>query len=340
MGKAIRATAGTGVAGLLLATAACGGGTATPVERHLVYVHASAPAAPSVWIGDVNGAHSRRLTSGSVGVLSPDGRTVAVARRGEGVYLVSSDGKRERRLSTRQLRPRAWSPDGETLVATAATSQAVVELVAVDRRSGRLRPIARGSLYGFDFSPDGDELVYSRAPQATVAGICGDQFDLYVAKLDGGTPTRLTHDGLSAFPIWGSAGIALSHFPAGGSLADCSAPGIWTIKSDGSDLRPVIARAPDSITLAGYYGYQPLAWLDDDRLLIGLRAESGTEGAVLDTQTHKLRALGDYADEASSDGRFAVGSGGEEEVNVSILRLRDGHRVFRRKDSCCPDWNR
>ena len=74
--------------------------------------------------------------------------------------------------------------------------------------------------------------------------------------------------------------------------------------------------------------------------MIGLRAESGTEGAVLDTQSHKLRALGDYADEASSDGRFAVGSGGEEEVNVSILRLRDGHRVFRRKDSCCPDWNR
>lgn len=341
MANVIRATATVGAAVLLLVGAGCGGGgkTATPAERHLVYVRGAGVSSASIWIADVSGAHSRRLARGFVGILSPDGRIVAVARRDEGIFLVSSDGKRERRLTRRKLRPQAWSPDGKTLLATVETEHAVPELVAVER-SGRLRTIASGSLYGFDFSPKGDELVYSRAPESTFEGICGDQFDLYVVKLDGGTPKRLTHDGLSAFPVWGRSGIAFSHFPASASIQDCSAPGIWTIDTDGSHMRPVIARAPDSITLAGFYGLQPLAWLDDDHVLVGLRSESGTQGGVLDIRSHELRRLNDYADEASSDGRFSVGSGGDQELALTILRIRDGHRVFRRANSCCPDWNR
>jgi Tol biopolymer transport system component len=326
---------------LLLVAAACGGGSreATPVERHLVYVRGNGISAASVWIADVSGAHSRRLAPGYVGVLSPDGRTVAVARRGHGIFLVSSNGRRVRRLTERRLRPQAWSPDGQMLIATVETEHAVAGLVEIDR-SGRIRTIARGSLYGFDFSPSGDELVYSRAPESTFEGICGDQFDLYVAKLDGGDARRLTHDGLSAFPVWGQSGIALSHFPASSNLQDCAAPGIWMVDSDGSHLRPVIARAPDTITLSGFYGLQPRAWLDEHHLLVGLRSESGTEGAVLNLPRRRLRRLNDYADEASRDGRFSVGSGGDQTLALSILRIHDGHRVFRREASCCPDWNR
>jgi hypothetical protein len=340
MRRGIRAAAGA--AALLLAGVGCAGaGTSDPrTERHLVYVRGDDLASASVWIADVNGARARRLARGFAGVVSPDGREVAVARRGKGIFLVSSDGKRERRLTARTLRPQAWSPDGETIVATAATSRSVYELAGIDARTGRSRVIARGSLYGFDFSPDGDEIVYSRAPEATFEGICGDQFDLYRAKLDEGAPSRLTHDGLSAFPTWGSSRIAFSRFPASSNLEDCAAPGIWTIDRDGSHLRPVIARAPDGIVLLGFYGLQPLAWLDDVRVLVGLRSDSGTEGAVVDTRSRKLRRLNDFADEASSDGRFSVGSGGDQQLGLSIVRIRDRRRIFHRADTCCPDWNR
>ena len=340
MRRALTAAATTGAALLLLATAACGGSQAQRAERHLVYIRGDGIADASVWIADADGGHPRRLARGFAAVLSPDGRSVAVARRGKGIFLVSSDGRRDRRLTARTLRPQAWSPDGETLVAIAATPRSVYELAAVDRRTGDSRAIARGSLYGFDFSPDGDELVYSRAPEATFEGICGDQFDLYVVDTTGGAPKRLTHDGLSAFPVWGAAGIAFSRFPSTGSPDDCGAPGVWTIDTDGSNERPVVARAPESITLAGYYGFQPLAWLDDEHVLVGLRTDSGTEGAVLDTKTRKLRRLGDYADLASSDGRFSVGSGGDQGLILSLLRLSDGHRVLLRKNACCPSWNR
>jgi hypothetical protein len=321
---------------------ACGGGGGhgvKPAEEHLVYVEGSSPANASVWIADVNGAHPRRLTRGSVAVLSRDGRTVAVERP-NGVYLVSSRGGRARRLTSKRLSPRGWSADGKTLIATADTRDAIVGLDLIDRRSGRIRVLARGSLYGVDVSPKGDELVYSRAPRATDAGICGDLFDLYVAKFAGGKPRRLTHNGFSAFPVWGSSKIAFSRFPESFDIEDCAAPGIWTIDPAGSQPDPIISRAPAAISVSGDYGLQPLAWLDGDHLLAGIRTDFGTQGAVLDAKTHKLRRFSDYADKASSDGRYFVGSGGSDELDLTITRVSDGKRIFTRKDACCPDWNR
>lgn len=331
------------VALALLAAAGCGGGSSAPAERHLVYTKGNGVTAPVVWIAKPDGSGGHPLTQGDLGVLSPDGTTVAVARRGKGIFLVPSHGGRARRLTSSRLQPEAWTPDGKALMTTAATSNSVSELVALDRDTGKETTVARGSLYGFDFSPKGDELVYSRAPKATIQGICGDQFDLYTAKLDGSDVKRVTHDGLSAFPVWGPAGIAFSHFPVGaigGDTSDCVSPGVWTIDPDGSHERAVISRAPDAITLLGFYGLQPLDWLDPEHVLVGFRSDSGTEGAVLDVKTHRLRRLGDYASVASSDGRFSVGSGGAQALILSLLRLSDGHRLVLRKNACCPSWNR
>ena len=62
---------------------------------------------------------------------------------------------------------------------------------------------------------------------------------------------------------------------------------------------------------------------------------------MLDTQTRRLRVLSNYyVDKPSRDGRFAVGSGGDEGVDITIVRISDGHQVFIRHNACCPDWNR
>jgi hypothetical protein len=326
-----------------LAAAGCGGGDnrqAAPAERHLVYTAGESAKNTSVWIAAVDGAHPRKLSDGSAGVLSPDGRTVAVQRRGGGIDLLSANGKRSHHLTAQKLHPQMWSRDGKTLYATAAIGPAIVKLLALDEDSGRSRTIASGSLYGLDTSPDGKQIVYSRAPEATDQGICGDQFDLYVADPDGSSKKRLTNDGLSAFPVWGEAGIAFSRFPSGRTLEDCSSPGIWTIDPDGGKASPVIARAPASIVLLGFYGLQPVGWLDKQRLLVGLRSEFGTKAAVLDVKSRRMRQFDDYAEHASSDGRYYVGSGGDEGVALTIRRVEDGHRLLRRQDACCPSWNR
>jgi hypothetical protein len=334
---------GAAAALVVLAAAGCGGSDnrqAAPSERHLVYVAGESAKDASVWIAAVDGAHPRKLSDGSAGVLSPDGRTVAVQRRGGGIDLLSADGKRSRHLTPRKLHPQMWSRDGKTLYATATTGPAVVELLALDTDSGRSRTIASGSLYGLDISPDGKKIVYSRAPEATDQGICGDQFDLYVADPDGSSKKRLTNDGLSAFPVWGESGIAFSHFPSGRTLEDCSSPGIWTIDPDGGKPSPVITRAPASIVLLGFYGLQPIGWLGKQRLLVGLRSEFGTKAGVLDTKSRRMRQFDDYAEHVSSDGRYYVGSGGDEGVALTIRRVDDGHRMLRRQNACCPSWNR
>jgi Tol biopolymer transport system component len=131
-----------GAAVLALAVAGCSGGgqshvaVAVPAEQHLVYIYGQDPSQASVWIADVNGSHGRRLGAGSVAVLTPDGKTVAV-RRSDGIYLLSTSGKELRKLTSRRLRPQAWSPDGKTLIATRAGQLAVLELDATGSTSRR-----------------------------------------------------------------------------------------------------------------------------------------------------------------------------------------------------------
>jgi hypothetical protein len=318
----------------LVLAAGCGGSTSrSPGERLLVFVRGASRAEASVWIARVDGSHARRLARGASAVVSPDGDTVAVGRPG-GIFLVPSAGGRERRLIAKRLRPQAWSADSKWLVAASPMTVAVVE-----RSSGRLRVVARGPIYGVDVSPDGDELVYSRAPRTSYRGLCGDQFDLYITQFEGGPPSRLTHDGLSAFPVWGASRIAFAHFP-GPSMEDCRAPGIWTIDEDGSDPEPILKRAPPEISIpgSGHYGLEPVGWQDDERVLVGIRGDYGSEGGVLDTKTHRLRRLGGFADEASFDGRFLVGAD-EAQGTVTITRVADArHTVV--EDACCADWNR
>src|SRR5678810_1433826 len=84
---------GVAAALLVLAATGCGGGDnrqAAPAERHLVYTAGESAKDASVWIAGVDGTHPRRLSDGSAGVLSPDGRTVAVQRRGGGIDLLST----------------------------------------------------------------------------------------------------------------------------------------------------------------------------------------------------------------------------------------------------------
>jgi hypothetical protein len=334
----------TAVALLLPVLAACGGSGTHVVraaEHHLVYVAGDDPAHATVVVANVDGSHPRRIGPGTLAALSPDGRSVAVLRR-NGIYVLSVHGGRARRLTPERLHPQAWSPDGTTLIASRPATLSVLELDAIDAKTGKVRVVARGSVYGFSFSPDGDKLVYSSAPVATGQGLCGDQVDLYVTKVSGGKTTRLTRDGVSAFPVWGPAGIAYLRIPDDvDPQSACSAPGIWTMKDDGSDAKPVIARAPLLLSEDGLFGLQPLGWLDDSHILAGIRTNSGMLGTIVNVQTRKLRAIRDFASAVSADGRYSVGDGGDGQlVHLSIVRLSDLHRVFRKVSACCPSWNR
>jgi hypothetical protein len=334
------------VAVVSLSAPACGGGHAQ-VERHLVFVRGTEPTNATVWVADANGRRRHRLTRGHAAAVAPDGRTIAVGRA-DGIHLVSSDGKHDRRLTSTNLWPEAWSADGRWIVAVTDYS-----LRVVDADSGRSRLVARGVLYGFDFSPDGRRLIYGRAPRRGGDDICTARIDLYVVAVGGSQRSRLTHDGRSGFPVWGLARIAFMRLPRRSHFADCFAPGIWTMRADGSQLRARIARAPKQLSHAGYYGLQPVAWLKSGDLLVGVRSEWGEEAAVLKPSgwlrrfvlysgrgAHRTGQVF-YVDKASRDGRLALGSGGNEKTTISIIRLSDGQPIFTLRGAIWgPDWNR
>jgi hypothetical protein len=329
-----------------LLAAACGGGHARD-EQHLVFVRGTEPTNATVWIADGEGQRRRRLTRGYAAVVSPDGRTIAVGR-GDGIHLVSSDGKDERKLTSTNLWPEAWSADGRWIIASTDYSLRVVEA-----DSGRSRLVARGVLYGFDFSPDGRRLIYGRAPRHGGEDICTARIDLYVTILGGGQRSRLTRGGRSGFPVWGPGRIAFMRLPPRTHFADCFAPGIWTMRPDGSNLHALIARAPKQLSHSGYYGLQPVAWLKSGDLLVGVRSEWGKEAAVLKSNGRLRRLVffsgrgahrtgqAFYVDKASRDGRLALGSGGNVKTTISIIRVSDGRPLFTMRGAIWgPDWNR
>jgi len=327
-----------------LATTACGG--QTTIERHLVFVRITAPVRATIWIADADGGHAHRLTRGFSARVAPDGRTIAVARP-HGIYLVDSDGKRERRLSSTKMWPEAWTRDGRWLVATTDST-----LVAVEVRSGQRHLLARGPILGISLAPSGQRVVYAHAPRATPDAPCGTHSDLYSVALTGTGRLRLTHDGLSESPVWGATRIAFSRVSTR-RFPGCLAAGVWTIAPDGTRLRAVLPRPPLSLSRHGYYGLEPVAWLSARELLVAVRSEWGGEAARLDLggrlrrltfftrrSGHRVRQVF-YIDKAARDGRLAIGGGGDEQVTISIIRTSDGRPLFvHRGTLCCPDWNR
>jgi dipeptidyl aminopeptidase/acylaminoacyl peptidase len=265
-------------------------------DKHIVFDQGT-----EVWIADANGDRQRRLTRGSYGLVSPDGRLVAFQRRQE-IHVVEPDGSGQRRLGPGEALE--WLPDSRGLLVSRNGS-----LLVVGVEDGEESEIAGDAenLYGVDLSPDGRSVVYASGPGPR-NDFCAIVKDVHVASLDGGSPRQITHDGRSLYPVWMAEGIAFSRFPKG----SCRATGIWLVQPDGSGARR-IARPPRRYTFAGYYGLRPYASLPDGRgLLIGIRSEWGDVAATLEPGA-KLRRLRVHLGQLSQDGRDVLGvQGGAE----------------------------
>jgi hypothetical protein len=182
---------------------------------------------------------------------SPDGTQLALVREHDGnadIYLVNTDGRRERRLTGHSAvdADPAFSDDGRQLAFT-STRHGNREIYVMAVGGSALRRLTFDPAIDQrpDWSPDGEQIAF----ETTRDG----HSEIYVMTLDGGAVTRLTFDGNnpSAHPSW---------HPDGGRIAFASgAPGardIFTLRP-GTDGRTRLTRG-------GYDPHFP-AWSPDGK---------------------------------------------------------------------------
>ena len=122
-----------------------------------------------VWVIGADGKNARRLALGANPSWSPNGRQIAFERN-EQVFVMDSDGRRQRRLVPALAREHyfpAWSPDGRRIalvVCFCRTGFVALWVYVVDRDGTNLRRIANeGSASSIpEWSPDGSDLLIQR----------------------------------------------------------------------------------------------------------------------------------------------------------------------------------
>jgi hypothetical protein len=334
------------LAAAALLCAACGTGDDTAPRaalssKHLVYTKAVGKPQQAVWIGDVNGTRMRRLTRGGYGLVSPDGRTIAISRRA-GIYTIDPRGRSERFIA--RGRPAAWLPDSRHLLAVQRKA-----LVTIDLADESTEVVERREIVTWSISPDGKTVAYDVYVARPPSGECG--FEIYSAQIDGTSKRRLTTGGRSSHPVWGADSIAFAYRPVG---TGCFKPRIWQMGTEGGQRAPVMRTLPNRFADLGRYGVRPFAWVSDSPLLLAtIPTEIGAELALvnrrsgrarvadLDPRSRRERPM--YVDHPSRDGRHVVGAacGYEGPCTIRIYSVAAGRaRELITGDVRYPHWNR
>jgi dipeptidyl aminopeptidase/acylaminoacyl peptidase len=340
LGAALIAMGGSASAGRLPAPRPCV--VDQPSESRLAYVSDLTSVHPTAWAAQPDGSHPVPLGSGTYSAtISPDGISVAIVTpesgSGSALVVVPSDGGRFKTLfetgRNGSIDQVTWSDSG-WLAAVVDDRQ----LVVLDPARHVKRTIARAhAIEGVSFMPGGcsDRLVYGRL----ASGAPDSSADLYAATLDGKHTQRLTHDGHSAFPVWGPLSIAYAgKLPSGPTTTQ-----LQLIDPDGRHARRLThVKGPGILT--------PTAWsIDGKHLLAEQFHRDGSDAWTVQVPNGAARDLTGKVDDVigaglSRDGRTVLVQQGAEDdpghQSVATIPWRGGAAHVLVAHGGSPSWNR
>lgn len=178
---------------------------AFPVSAGATLSFTRNPLHPAVFAANDDGSGAHKVGDGNNPRVSPDGLSVAFlhegAKHAQELQMALAAGGPARTLLVGCREPffLAWSPDSTTIAALKGPEIGKRKLVLIDVLTGAQRVVAQGFFSGFSFSPDGTELVYSRAGSEKYP----PRSDVFRVATSGGKPVRLTKDHRSLDPLWG-----------------------------------------------------------------------------------------------------------------------------------------
>ena len=167
-------------------------------------------AIPELYTINAGGGREARLTENRLGEhlasWSPDGREIlfvgfrlgppirpgSSVHNGEyGLYLMTAEGKKLRKIADSGFGDPVWSPDGSTIAFTRPdNNSARSSLYTIDPRTGRLTMLLRKTSVGTPtWSPDGSQIAADTADE-----VLGPSA-IYVVNSDGSGETRLKQGG-------------------------------------------------------------------------------------------------------------------------------------------------
>jgi Tol biopolymer transport system component/DNA-binding winged helix-turn-helix (wHTH) protein len=205
---------------------------------------------PGIYIALIGGEKPLQLTQSDrdyYPTWSPDGRQIAFARLSDSsfekkLYVIPALGGSERRVYTTffpqwaQCNAMSWSPDGRSLIFPEAlddkNGKARLSILSLSDLTAR--PLTSPNNQQFDcdpvFSPDGTTVAFARGSMG------GFLSDVYVQKVDGGQPFRLTTGNSGGDAAWTQDGKEI--------VFDSSArgfQGLWRISASGGTPQPIAA---------------------------------------------------------------------------------------------------
>jgi len=180
-----------------------------------------------IWLMQADGSEKHKLTDGLSPAWSPDGALIAFAgpKGTTGIItLIRPDGTGIRQLpNTEGGEYPTWSPDGTRIAFNSNLSGTHVMYVAQVDGSNVVSLADVGEGWQVDWSADGSSILFTSERDHS------DHYtDVYVMRPDGTGIRRLTTQGAYT-PAWSPDGAHIVF----------SAPGLFVMNLDGSDVSPI-----------------------------------------------------------------------------------------------------
>lgn len=192
---------------LILALAVLAALLALPAAASATLTYTKGFEKPQVYVAGDNGQGGRSIGLGRNAHVSPDGETVIYEREtksGAEMRLYSLQaGKSERLLNPwRESYVFAWSPDSSQIAALRGGLNGPATLLVINVLNGKRTKIGTGYFNGVSFSPEGNEIVYGVSQSSDYP----PKSDIFKAEIGSGVAKKLSHNGTSAYPLWGPTG--------------------------------------------------------------------------------------------------------------------------------------
>jgi Tol biopolymer transport system component len=288
---------------------------AIPAAAGATLTYTKGNSKPKVYIAENKGTGAKSIGAGRNSRISPNGETVIYERetkQGSEMRLYSVAVKKGERL----LNPWtesfvfAWAPDSTKIAALTGPLNGPQTLLVIDTETMKRTKIATGYFNGVSFSPTSEEIVYGVAPTFAYP----PKSTLYREGIDGTGKVALSHDNISAYPLWGPKGqIVFARQLGAKSRKYGPANQLFVMNEDGEQISQVTHTKVDPLA----QGLTPIAFsANGARLLTEFGGQDQGYGVAVSLVTGGEKKLTDDAETGfqgsalNADGSTILGTTG------------------------------